>query len=143
MRARLEELAARGRAELLAEGIAANRIHTTYSLDLRYQGQRFTLNVAYDTVERALAAFHRAHRRRFGHALSGAVSEPGTPIEAVILVGEQQPVPVWRREALGSGEAHSGPVLIVDDVATTFVSPGWRVSRPTIRATWRGCISTG
>jgi N-methylhydantoinase A/oxoprolinase/acetone carboxylase beta subunit len=52
----------------------------------------------------------------------------GSPLQVARLAGEPQPVPVWRREALGSGHSHSGPLLIVDDVATTYVSRGWRVS---------------
>ena len=150
LKARLQALTEQGRAELLAEGVDGDCIRAGYSLDLRYRGQRFTLNVAYDTVEQALAAFHSAHHQRFGHALQVPVelvnlrvalsadsampdlaapvpAYSGSPLETVGLVGEPQSVPVWRREALGVDRAHDGPLLIVDDAATTFVSTGWRV----------------
>jgi N-methylhydantoinase A len=151
LRARLDALTAQGRTELLAEGVDERHLNAAYSLDLRYQGQRFTLNVAYSEVAQAVADFHDAHRRRFGHtlqvpvelvnvrvALSADSASPvlpetasrpaGSPLQTTRLAGEPQPVAVWRREALGSGHSHSGPLLIVDDVATTYVSRGWRVS---------------
>jgi N-methylhydantoinase A len=154
LRARLQALTGQGRSELLAEGVPAENIRALYSLDLRYQGQRFTLNVDYHTVEAALAAFHAAHRRRYGHALDVPVelvnlrvalvadSEPialtdsaavqtGAPLQTVKLVDEELPVPVWRREALGSGQVHQGPALVVDDVSTTYVARGWRVGSQT------------
>lgn len=151
LRTRLDELTGQGRAELLAEGVAGESIRVAYSLDLRYRGQRFTLNVDYHTVAQALAEFHRAHRQRFGHALDvpvelvnlrvalaagsapvaltdTAATRPGTPLQTVRLVGETQPVAVWRRAALAGATPHAGPLLIADDVATTFVARGWRVS---------------
>lgn len=151
LRARLQALTGQGCAELVAEGVSAERVTATGSLDLRYLGQRFTLNVAYDSVAQASNDFHRIHRRRFGHALEVPVelvnlrvaltadsrplvfadapdTKAGAPEESVRLVGEPDPVPVWRREELGSG-AQYGPLLVVDDVATTLVSRGWRVSR--------------
>jgi N-methylhydantoinase A/oxoprolinase/acetone carboxylase beta subunit len=42
-------------------------------------------------------------------------------------MGERQPVPVYRREALGRGQQFAGPALIVEPVATTCVKAGWRV----------------
>jgi N-methylhydantoinase A len=151
LRTRLDELSRQGRAELLAEGVAGERIRATYSLDLRYRGQRFTLTVDYHAVEQALAAFHRAHLQRFGHALDVpvelvnlrvalvadgepvALTEtapmlPGTPLQTVSLAGEAQPVPVWRRAALAGGRTHAGPLLVADGVATTFVAAGWCVT---------------
>jgi N-methylhydantoinase A len=149
LQARLRALVSRGSAELLAEGVAAGHIRALFSLDLRYQGQSFTLNVPYENVEQALSAFHHAHRQRFGHALGMAVelvnlrvalladSEPiaqaeagfdrsASPLQEIRLVGEAQPVAVWRREALGTGRSYGGPLLVIDAVATTFVARGWR-----------------
>ncbi len=152
LRARLRALADQGRAELLAEGVKAEVVQIDYSLDLRYQGQSFSLNVSYQNVEQAARDFHRAHQQRFGHALNVPVelvnlrvglSAGGTalsmgehapnplagPIEQTRLVGEIEPVPVWRREDLGCEHFYPGPVLVVDAVATTYVAPGWHVSR--------------
>jgi N-methylhydantoinase A len=152
LRTRLRVLADQGLAELLAEDIPECAVQTAFSLDLRYQGQRFSLTVSYQSVEQAVGDFHRAHKQRFGHALNAPVElvnlrvglsaggaallfagpppEPSArPLEQVSVVGERQPVPVWRREDLPGGRPHRGPMLVVDVVATTYVAPGWCVSR--------------
>jgi len=148
----LQRLVEQGRDELLAEGVTADAIQAAFSLDLRYLGQRFTLNVDYHGVTQAAEDFHQAHRRRFGHALNTPVelvnvrvalsagSHPiplaasssgpaGGPLEQALLVGEPQPAPVWRREDLEVGQSFSGPLLVIDRVASTYVARGWRGSR--------------
>jgi N-methylhydantoinase A len=150
--ARLRGLADQGRRELLAEGVDAAAVRTEYSLDLRYQGQRFSLNVPYEEVARAGDEFHRAHRQRFGHALEAPIelvnlrvalsaggAEPdfaeaasvsaGRPIAAACLAGVSRPAPVWRRSDLSPGQVYPGPLLVVDADASTYVAPGWAVSR--------------
>jgi N-methylhydantoinase A len=153
LRTRFAGLAARGRNELLAEGVSAQRIEAAFSLDLRYQGQRFALNIPYRDLRQAADDFHRAHRQRFGHALDVALElvnlrvglsaggealsleQPpaagaaGEPLEVVNMTGERRPVPVWRREDLDVDRHHDGPLLVIDIVATTYVAGGWRVRR--------------
>jgi N-methylhydantoinase A len=55
----------RGIAEFAAEGLHG-KAHPT--LDIRYRGQGYELNVPYDeqSPEHALEAFHRLHRQRYG-----------------------------------------------------------------------------
>ncbi|MEX2147649.1 MAG: hydantoinase/oxoprolinase family protein [Candidatus Rokuibacteriota bacterium] len=73
--AEMEEAAAR---QLELEGFGAAQQRRRRSLDLRYRGQAFELNVAVDdaldldTIE---AAFHVQHRGAYGHATPGAVIE--------------------------------------------------------------------
>jgi N-methylhydantoinase A len=153
LRTRFAELAARGRDELRAEGVSAGRMDEAFSLDLRYQGQRFALTIAYRDVRQAEEDFHRAHRQRFGHALDVAVElvnlrvglsaggealcldqsstaeAPGQPLEVVRMTGESRPVPVWRREALEIDRHYDGPLLVIDAVATTCIAGGWRAQR--------------
>lgn len=145
----LQILVEQGHQELLAEGVDSAAIHADFSLDLRYQGQSFTLNVAYTCLIAAIDGFHQAHRQRFGHVLKAPVElvnirvslhvavaavpldRPAGPNvarsmgEAVELVGETQPVPVLTRENLETGRAYRGPMLMIDVVATTFVAAGW------------------
>ncbi len=149
--ARFEALAAEGMAELEAEGVAAADIRVLRSLDLRYAGQSYTLNVPYTGLAQAAEAFHRLHRQRFGHRLDGEVElvnlrvglrggEPrvplraaaaggGRPLREAALAGVSGPVPVWRRDDLPVGEALDGPLLVIDAVATTWVEAGWRLVR--------------
>jgi N-methylhydantoinase A len=106
-------------------------------------------------VRDARAAFDRAHAARFGYARPEAALEivevelelrrPGPALPAFAVprrtsagarLGVQRvalasgraakPVPVWRREALGRDFQASGPALILEYGATTYLPPGWR-----------------
>jgi N-methylhydantoinase A len=113
----------------------------------RYPGQSFELEV--DGSADAVAAFHAAHQARFGHtfparpvelvtvrvrarARSGALpplagaSEVGEPLlghTEIIWEGQRLPAPVYRRSALERGAEVSGPALLVELSATTFLAP--------------------
>jgi N-methylhydantoinase A len=76
------EMEGAARHQLGLEGFAAHEQKLVRSLDLRYQGQAFELNVAVgdggtprldiDTIE---AAFHREHLGAYGHSSPGATVE--------------------------------------------------------------------
>lgn len=75
-----DELIAEGRARLESEGIDGSMMRFERSLDLRYQGQTFSLNVSLseqsitdETVDRVEANFHDQHDTTYGHS---DVSEP-------------------------------------------------------------------
>ena len=146
----LQILAEQGRLELVAEGIAKAAIECDYSVDLRYQGQSWTLTLPWQGRERTQPAFHDAHERRYGHRLDAPVElvniraslhgrppaialpkltaeagDPGRP-RYVRLSGDADNVPVWRREGLQAGQRISGPALITETVATTYLPAGWR-----------------
>jgi N-methylhydantoinase A len=152
LRRRFQSLEAQGQSELQAEGIMLTDIRSTFSLDLRYRGQSFTLNVPFRDIAQAESDFHAAHRRCFGHRLDAEVelvnlrvglsasgsdlsvydecSAPrGEPIEHASLAGVEQTVQVWRREDLESNQCYTGPLLIIDDVASSWVAPGWTMIR--------------
>jgi N-methylhydantoinase A len=147
--AALARLAAEGQAALVAEGVAQADIVLSPSLDLRYQGQSYTLNIPWRDVRAAEAAFHQAHRARYGHDLALPVElvnlrlglrGPGaslqlTPVgqgheveaaDWVRVVGVAEAVPCYRRPALPAGQGISGPAVITEPVATTWLAPGWR-----------------
>jgi len=150
---RFAALAARGRAELIEEGVQEDAIQEACSLDLRYHGQGYTLNVPFhEDLEQVAADFTRAHRQRFGHTLEvapelvnlrlalsaggsdftlqgGAAGAAGAPAEQVEVAGCDGPVPVWRREVMDIDRPYPGPLLVTDAVATTWVAPGWEVLR--------------
>jgi N-methylhydantoinase A len=118
------------------------------SVDLRYVGQSYEVNVPADgDLE---AGFHRRHETRLGHAT------PGEPIELVTVrltatIPRPAMVPLHRargepikgtrrlagpegrenaivydRAALPSGFEAPGPAIIEEDHATTVVPPGAR-----------------
>ena len=75
----LKILSGRGVSELTAEGISMPQIATLCSVDLRYVGQSYTLNVPWtgqasslghvsgQSLNDALDAFHALHCKRYGH----------------------------------------------------------------------------
>ncbi|MGD9299640.1 MAG: hydantoinase/oxoprolinase family protein, partial [Thiohalocapsa sp.] len=76
--AALGALADTGRAALTAEGLDAATLTRADSLDLRYRGQSYTLNLPWAGVAATTAAFHELHATRYGHNLD-------LPVELVNL----------------------------------------------------------
>ena len=154
----LERLAADGVDALGAEGHAPYSLRRESSLDLRYQGQSYTLNLPWRGGEATAAAFHDLHRTRYGHdldlpvelvnlrvrltapvpevSLHAADQELGPERDARLNVyaaresyvarpNHEQPARVLDRASMKVGEPLSGPAVILDDVATTWLAPGW------------------
>jgi len=148
--AQLQALAAAGTDELLAEGVAAMDITTGFSLDLRYRGQSYTLNLPWQGISTTGEAFHALHEQRYGHRLSTPVelvnlrcglqgvtpdislpeiqeSEATATTPAQIVMAEQTAtVPVWPRSVLHAGQMINGPALVTETVATSWIPDGWQ-----------------
>lgn len=142
------ELARDGEQALVAEGVAAETLQARRSLDLRYRGQSYTLNIPWRDGADAIEAFHLAHQARFGHRLALPVelvnvrlvlmapalalrlqATPHMAAEAVgrsALYGIGEEAAVWQRETLAAGQVIDGPALITERVSTTYLAPGWR-----------------
>jgi N-methylhydantoinase A len=149
--AALTRLAKSGIEELLGEGVVAGQITSAFSLDLRYRGQSFTLNVTWQGSARAAAQqFDRQHEARYGHVmelpvelvnLRAAVTAPAPALswtapwtgpataEHVTLYGVDEPVLILQREMLQIGRHYGGPLLITEQISTTWIKPGWAVTR--------------
>ncbi len=143
-------LSARGVAELMDDGAAAEAIEQRRFLDLRYRGQSFTLTVDWTTPVAAARAFHELHEARYGHALdlpielvnvrcearaaSPKVTLPefrrGTPAHArSVLRAVQHPaVPLFERGELARDQCIAGPAIVVETMATTFIDEGWQAT---------------
>ena len=138
----LAQLAQRGRAELVTEGVAPDAMEIEHSLDLRYQGQSHTLELPWQGVTDTGAAFHRLHQARYGHRLDLPVEvvnlrvavrgappplqlEPLPTGTALGRPDTSGPIPAWPRAALVPGQRLSGPLLVTETVATTYLAPGW------------------
>ena len=145
---RLELLAADAIDALAREGLNPERLKVASSLDLRYQGQSYTLNLRWEGRDATAASFHRLHRERYGHRLDLPVElvnlrvrVTGRPPSLVLERGQEEvcdhgvrhaavtgfaePVPVLEREALKGRELLFGPAVILDTVSTTWLAPGW------------------
>lgn len=67
----LQQLLQEAQAELRQEGVFSTRHQ--YHVDLRYQGQTYSIAIAYQGIAAAVQEFHQAHQRLYGHALTKAV----------------------------------------------------------------------
>lgn len=142
-------LVAEGRAKLLAEGVEPDAVQAEYSLDLRYRGQSYTLNVPWSDTSGAAEAFGQCHELRYGHrmavpvelvnlrvALFGpavdfsleqtAARADAEPVGRGTVYGAESFVPIYAREHLAERQRITGPALITETVATTWLAPGWR-----------------
>jgi len=142
-----QELEERGYAEFRNEDLNGTAVR---SLDLRYRGQGYELNVPFNA--QMLTAFHELHRQRYGFANEQreveivnvrvrmiAKSEPFNPIKrelregngeqallstrAVHLGGRTLETPVYDRAALQPGDTIQGPAIITEYSSATILPP--------------------
>ena len=138
-------------APLLAEGHPAAAIAVRQSVDVRYIGQNYELEVAWAGDMAALrAGFHALHRRLYAYATEDAVECVNLRVRAGVEAtgarlpewsggGTGQPfaeheayfpetgptaLPVYRRADLPPEHPVKGPALVEDPWATTLVYPG-------------------
>ncbi len=131
-------------------------LHYDRSLDLRYRGQGYELNVP--ATGNVIACFHDEHQRRYGYHHAGREIELVTvrlrvwlrtpqpqlkvaspqrarkgsarvvPVErpTVFFHDKRVTTPVYERAGLLPGRAMRGPVVITEYSATTVIPPGKR-----------------
>ncbi|HEX3458346.1 MAG TPA: hydantoinase/oxoprolinase family protein [Candidatus Baltobacteraceae bacterium] len=143
---------------LSAQGADRNGIQFKREYDARYRGQSFELPVAYArAVATVESAFALAHRARYGYDVpdeeieivnarltaygtvaetTGVPESTGAPAHASrvtersVWTGETfEPVAVLPREALMPGVRRAGPLVVEEYDSTTYVAPGWSVTR--------------
>ena len=142
------ELLALAESELRREGIAQDDMRFSATLDMRYEGQAYELNIPFD--ERATEAFHEAHERAYGHAIRwraveivnfrlagiGAIEKPEFE-EAAAIAHEAAPVgekaspkggamQLFERDSLRPGATFSGESLVFQMDSTTYLPAGWK-----------------
>jgi N-methylhydantoinase A len=130
------------------DGVAAAARRFARAATLRYHGQSFALTVALERgVDDVVAAFHEAHRARYGYALAdrpvelvtlrlrarGQTSAPPPPVEPadagaaevartlLIADGVAHDAPVLLRRRLRPGVSVRGPALVAEYSATTLL----------------------
>ena len=136
--------------EEMAEELAGAKAEAIYTLDLRYRGQSFTLNHHWSSLSALTEEFHQLHQAHYGHRLNIPVelvnirvsvrgpqpifslpkrnlNQPDSvSYDQAPLYGVSQRVPVFMRDELAAGQQVSGPALVVEALATTFVDKGWQ-----------------
>jgi N-methylhydantoinase A len=151
---RLRALESQCLTPLLDEGHAAEQVLLKRSVDLRYAGQNYELEVDYGagTPDALRTTFERRHRQLYGYATGESVecvnlrvsaqlvrdelalgssaatgtAKPVGELRAFFRGAEPLAMPRYERGALPPGQEVSGPALVEDEWSTTLVYPGQR-----------------
>ena len=141
-----------GRQQLALEGLSADSLTARRTVDIRYIGQSYALNVAWTNRQQAMAAFQQLHQRRYGYIHKGVMElvtlrvsvvfeNPGFALPAVgaegscnkpessMVYDDAVKARVVATAALQPGEEVVGPAVISEYSSTTFVAPGWSAHR--------------
>jgi N-methylhydantoinase A len=147
-----------GRRQMHSEGFSSGSFTMNRSLDVRYAGQSYELNVPFQG--NFISTFHRAHEKRFGYFDRSRTCEvvnirvrftgrtlkfnfpklsPGGPNPAPAVVSKSQVVfhtgtkvtIIYDRSRLHAGNRLVGPAIVTEYSATTLIPPDWaaRVDR--------------
>ena len=148
LNAGFDELLTRAENEMKTEGFALKQLVVSRSLDMRYEGQSYELNIPYFTetsgclseLQALVEKFHTAHDQRFGYARTDA------PVEIVNLrltaTGETdkpliQPLPLADADAseaftVQNRVVFEGAALPTDFYRREALRPGNRIAGPAI-----------
>jgi 5-oxoprolinase (ATP-hydrolysing) len=148
-----DPIAAKARAEVVAQGVAQNQVEIVVKVHLRYAGTDTSLLVDLADGETMLGDFCDAHRKRFGfisperqvvvEAVSveaigagSAITEPAPPrttsvaepLTTVHMVSGNatRDAALFDRAQLGAGQSITGPAIVIEPTATIIIEPGWR-----------------
>ncbi|MFG1947008.1 hydantoinase/oxoprolinase family protein [Nonomuraea sp. NPDC048826] len=145
---------------LAGQGVPPDRRSTRHAVDMRYEGQDYTLTIPLRDarepaepgfVETVAARYADAHTSRYGHAT------PEAPVEFVMLrttgLGSfprttapappvREPGPATVREVIFDGVAHATPVLRRDGLDGAFAGPAVVVEDTATTVIPPGCLAT-
>jgi N-methylhydantoinase A len=143
-----QSLLDQGRDELLSEGIQGNKIHFDPTLDMRYRGQSFELNIPFRND--FLSEFHQSHQAEYGYAHPGAeveivnirlrakglTSPPEVPVfqdgdgdsskallsyRSVVVSHQNIEIPIYQGELLTPGDQIQGPAVVLRKDTTIYL----------------------
>lgn len=149
-----EMLTARAVDELTPQQESGTPIALAYSIDARYRGQAYELNIPFSTETPPEIAFHEAHERAYGYRLADRPIEVvSVRVSAVIKVSRPSTIPepehpndgtnalidtkpirfasgmhparLYDREQLMPGARIDGAALCFQLDSTTLIPPGW------------------
>ena len=143
-----------GLRQMRDEGFPKTAVRIDRALDMRYSGQSYELAVPF--ARDYVAAFHRAHEKRYGYAdrsrtcevvnvrarFTGRTPKPALPrllpggVDArraiistgrVSFAGRWRPCATYDRAKLMAGNRILGPAIVTEYSATTLIHPSWAV----------------
>jgi 5-oxoprolinase (ATP-hydrolysing) len=149
-----ETLTRTARDKVLAEGIIADRIETSRALDIRFQGLDASLTVSCPNDRDYRTAFLSEHRQLYGYVHEDRDLEIVTArVEAIgrstttlpnsektvansradsarvaqaFFGGRPYDTNIYHRNELQPGNLLTGPAIVLEDVSTTVIDPGWQ-----------------
>jgi len=150
----LASLIEQGTQALLEESVKQEDIHVSTSLDCRYQGQSYTLSTPFDCqqhsgIEISKQNFVKLHQQRYGHMLDLAIELVNVRVSlkakhrSIVLeertrsanaeaykyhrmAGIDESVALYHRNEIAVSQIITGPALITETTATTYVEQGWQ-----------------
>ena len=154
VRAKLDELGAAGRNDLLAQGVHQTQIRVIERVHLRYDGTDSVIVVLYDDITQMTAQFESAYKKRYSFLMPDkllvieaiSVEAVGTSEDAAEIIetlpprqgdlratelvhvfsgGEWHETALYLREDMRPGDVVRGPAIIAEKNATNVVEPGW------------------
>ncbi len=144
------QLVTQAQTNLRAQGFAKRDITVQRSVDMRYQGQSFTLNVDWLGLDKSSHLFQDKHQQRYGHRLNHDVElvtirvtaigpEPSLtvspierampdsrPIKQTNIYQVDAAVPVYQRQQLSQDKLVVGPAIICETMTTSYIAPKWQ-----------------
>jgi N-methylhydantoinase A len=155
-------------AELLArlaqEGLSADQVVLQRTMDLRYPGQNYEIEVPVAPGldgEEIRRRFSESHRRQYEYATEDPVEGVNVRVTALVPSGEKElpraapalgrgrgerraffygtgwaSVPAYSRDSLDAGAAIPGPAIVEDEWSTLVVYPGQAAHRDAMGLFW-------
>jgi len=142
-------------SELCKQGVQCASIRTNEVVHLKYQGADSSIGIARDTVENMQQHFSVAHQEQFGFTMPenelvvelielegfGGGAEPDELVSTLVSTAPAltettklyfnnrwHDANVYQRADLLAGQQITGPSLIIEDIGTVVVEPGWYAS---------------
>jgi 5-oxoprolinase (ATP-hydrolysing) len=141
--------------ELVEQGVAEELVKVRTNLHLRYVGTDTAIEVPYGSIDAMTRHFERVHKEQFGFLMTDtqlvvemldveasgggagdvetpqpAVTDEPLPVEHARFYsgGAWQDAAVYRRSLLKPGQKLNGPAIILEEIGTIVVEPGWRAN---------------
>lgn len=153
LRAAFDRLSNEATREVIAEGISPEQVEVRRLLDLRYRGLDAFLTVAEPDDGDFARQYASQHQRLYGYInadreleivaarvevigraptnlepsgrVTATTPKPASTTE-MYFAGESLAANVFRRSALNPGDRIDGPAIVLEDLSTTVIDPGWQ-----------------
>lgn len=139
-----------GIAQLSQEGLEPSAMTIKRSADMRYRGQSYTLNIAWESSTEALDAFRQLHSKRYGYSHNTGIELVNIRVNVSVpnkrfdlpavdsqstcnnfhrrrVYGHEVEAIIAARADMNVGQKINGPAIITEYSATTFVESFWTV----------------